>query len=56
MLDFAVDYCAAIDSITGDRDMKMRNLELDSQEWKVAKQLRDTLKVCCLILLIIQFD
>ena len=45
MLDFAVDYEAAINAITGNRDMKMRVLELDAQEWVIATQLRDTLKV-----------
>ena len=45
MLDFALQYRVAIDSITGDRDMKMRDLELDAREWKLAGQLRDTLKV-----------
>jgi hypothetical protein len=45
MLLFAVDYRMAIDAITGDRDMKMRELELDLDEWKVAEQLRDTLMV-----------
>jgi hypothetical protein len=45
MLEFAVQYQTAIDSITGDQDMKMHELELDSGEWKLAKQLHNTLKV-----------
>ena len=45
MLDFALQYRVAIDSITGDRDMKMRDLKLDAREWKLAGQLCDTLKV-----------
>jgi hypothetical protein len=46
MVDFAIDYQSAIDAITGNRDMKMRNLELDAPEWAIAKELRDTLTVC----------
>ena len=45
MLDFALQYCVAIDSITEDHDMKMHDLELDTREWKLAGQLCDTLKV-----------
>lgn len=45
MLNFSVDYKAAINAITGNRDMKMRVLELDGHEWIIAAQLRDTLKV-----------
>jgi hypothetical protein len=47
MLDFAVQYRPAIDAITDNRDMKMRKLELDAEDWENATQLRDTLKVCC---------
>lgn len=46
MVNFAIDYQTAIDAITGNHDMKMRNLELDAPEWEIAKELRDTLKVC----------
>jgi hypothetical protein len=46
MVDFAIDYQPAIDTITGNRDMKMRSLELDAAEWAIAKELRDTLKAC----------
>lgn len=50
MIDFAVDYQEAIDAITGNRDMKMRKLELDATEWVIASELRDTLKACTSIL------
>ena len=46
MVDFAIDYQPAIDAITSNRDMKMRSLELDTPEWAIAKELRDTLKAC----------
>lgn len=45
MLDFAIQYRAALDTITGDRDMKLRRFELTEEEWKSATQLRNALKV-----------
>ena len=46
MLDFAVKHITAIDVITRDREMKLRQYELSEEEWDVAHQLRDVLKVC----------
>jgi hypothetical protein len=46
MLDFAVEHITAIDAITSDHDMKLRQYELSEDEWDVARQLRDVLKVC----------
>ena len=46
MLDFANDYCKAVDSITANRDMKLCKFELDNSEWEVLVELCDTLKVC----------
>ena len=48
MLDFAVEHIAAVNTITSDRDMKLRQYELSEDEWDVACQLRDVLKVCIL--------
>jgi hypothetical protein len=45
MLDFAVEHIAAIDIITADRDMKLRQYELSEDDWDMARQLRDVLKV-----------
>jgi hypothetical protein len=45
MLDFAVEHITAIDTITGDRDMKLRQYELSEEDWDIARQLRDVLKV-----------
>jgi hypothetical protein len=45
MLDFALKYREAIDVITGDRDMKLRKYEMDEEEWEVARQLCEVLKV-----------
>lgn len=46
MLKFAYTYRPAIDKLTGDRDMKLRDYELLESEWEIVKQLRDCLKVC----------
>lgn len=48
MLDFANDYQSALDIITGDRTMDLRKFEMSQEEWIVAKQLREVLKVCFL--------
>jgi len=45
MLDFAIKYCDALDTITGDRDMNLRQYELSKKDWNVAIQLQDVLKV-----------
>ena len=45
MLNFAVEYREALDAITGDRDMKLRQYELGEEDWNIATQLRDVLKV-----------
>jgi len=51
MLDFAVEHIAAIDVITSNRDMKLRQYKLSEDEWDVAHQLRDVFKVCIWLLL-----
>jgi hypothetical protein len=50
MLCFAIEYQAALDTITGERDMKLREYELTTTEWAIAIQLRDLLKVFKFIL------
>lgn len=51
MINFAVEHREAIDSISGDRDMKLRKFEMGKDEWEIAVQLRNVLKVhCCVIL------
>ena len=47
MLDFAVDHREAIDSITGNQKMKLRQYELSEEDWEIATKLRDVLKVGC---------
>ena len=45
MLEFAVEHITAINTITADRDMKLRKYELSESDWDIARQLRDALKV-----------
>jgi hypothetical protein len=49
MLNFAIDYRAAIDAITSNRDLNLRKYELEDNEWVIAVNLRDTLKVCTVL-------
>ena len=37
MLKFALDYCLALNAITGERDMKLWKHELNDTEWVIAK-------------------
>ena len=50
MLDFAVEHITAINTITADRDMKLRQYELSESDWAIAHQLRDVLKVHSILL------
>ena len=45
MLKFALEYQDALDTITGDKEMKLRKYEMDEEEWEIARQLRDVLEV-----------
>ena len=45
MLKFAHTYREAIDKITGERALKLRDYELLESEWETVKHLRDSLKV-----------
>ena len=53
MLKFAIQYRAALDALTAEQAMKLRDYELGREEWKVAEQLCHVLEVCCLISLLI---
>jgi hypothetical protein len=50
MLEFAVEYRAAIDTMTGARDFGLCQYELAPAEWKIASELRHVLKVRILLL------
>jgi hypothetical protein len=45
MLNFALNYRLAIDSITSTRELNLRKYELQDDEWAIAENLRDILKV-----------
>ena len=45
MLDFAVEHIETINTITGDCNMKLRKYELSEDDWDMAHQLQDVLKV-----------
>jgi hypothetical protein len=45
MLNFAVEHITAINTITAHRDTKLRQYELSENDWSIACQLRDILKV-----------
>jgi hypothetical protein len=46
MLEFALQYRTAIDEIAGNKTANLRQYELNDEEWRIAEQLHDTLKVC----------
>ena len=45
MLAFALDYQEALKAITANPELELRVYELSKEEWEIAKQLRDVLKV-----------
>jgi hypothetical protein len=45
MLDMALEYREPIDTITGDKEHKLRAYELDQREWKILQDLHFVLKV-----------
>ena len=51
MLVFAIKYRDALDSITGNQRMKLRQYELTEEDWDIAGKLCDVLKVCCYLFL-----
>ncbi|KAF8697764.1 hypothetical protein AX14_001188 [Amanita brunnescens Koide BX004] len=46
MLVFALEYCSAVESLTQIRDLGLRRYELGPEEWALAQQLANMLKVC----------
>ena len=46
MVEFAIEYRAALDILTADRDMNLRKFELSKKEWGMATELCDVLQVC----------
>jgi hypothetical protein len=50
MLKMAVDYRAAIDNITANKTLKMRQHELDEEDWAIIVDLLQVLKVRCALI------
>lgn len=45
MLSFAIKYRSAIDAMTADKSLKLRSLELETEEWGIAEDLVSVLLV-----------
>ena len=45
MLVLALEYKTAVDDIVGNKVANMQQYELSDEEWRIAEQLHDTLKV-----------
>ena len=52
MLQFAVEYHNALDKITGKKELNLRAHEMDNEEWDIAEQLSEVLKVYILSILV----
>lgn len=48
MLDVALKYRKAIDMLCGNKANGLRSFELNEGEWRIARQLRNVLKVSAL--------
>ena len=46
MLKFAIEYRLVISTIIAELDIKLHNYKLGKEEWKVAEELCEVLKVC----------
>jgi hypothetical protein len=49
MLDSAIRFKAAVKDITSEQDNNLRDYELSRDEWAVLEELRDVLKVSCVL-------
>jgi hypothetical protein len=45
MVEFAIEYQAALDTMTADRGMNLRKFELSKKEWSMATELSEVLQV-----------
>ena len=52
MLQFAVEYHNALDKITGKKELNLHAHEMDNEEWDIAEQLSEVLKVYILSILV----
>jgi hypothetical protein len=53
MVEFAIEYRAALDIMTADRDMNLRKFELSKKEWGLVTELCEVLKVCFILFFIV---
>ena len=51
MLEIDIEYCEELEAMTGNQKMKMRQYKLTEEDWNIATQLQDVLKVCYYYLL-----
>ena len=49
MLHFAFEYCKVIDTLTADKQVKLRKYELDDDDWRIVEELVMVLQVCLFI-------
>ena len=49
MMEFAIEYREVVNKILGERELNLRDYELSAEEWEIATQLRDVLKVGSLL-------
>ena len=45
MVEFAIEYRAALNTMTADRDMNLRKFELSKKEWSMVTELCEVLRV-----------
>jgi hypothetical protein len=45
MVEFAIEYRAALNTMTADRDMNLRKFELSKKEWGMVTELSEVLRV-----------
>ena len=50
MLEFAVEYQAALDTMTADRGMNLRKFELSKKEWSMATELSESYRFVLMFL------
>ena len=46
MLKFVTEYCAALNTMTADHNIKLCQFELSKREWGMATELHEALQVC----------
>ena len=49
MMEFAIEYQEVVNKILGEWELNLRDYELSAEEWEIATQLHDVLKVGSLL-------